>query len=123
MCSRTLIGWSEQPMIVLSGRVACDLLFMLTRAILMTSSHSEGDQAAQFQLGEVYYFGGWGEQQNYTKAHSHFFRARGLVGAQARLGEMYAYGLGVRQNYKKAFGLLQTAANHRHGRSQALLGQ
>lgn len=81
-------------------------------------SASNGDQAAQFQLGEVYYFGGWGEDQNYTKAFEHFMRARGLVGAQARLGEMYAYGLGVNVNYQKAFGLLQTAANRQnHGRA------
>jgi uncharacterized protein len=64
----------------------------------------EGNSAAQFNLGLLYYEGE-GVPQNYGEAAKWFERAaeQGYASAQYNLGAMYGVGHGVKRDYSKAY--------------------
>ena len=82
-----------------------------------------GNENAQFCLGEAYRLGDGIEQNNwkaflwYTKAAEH-----GLIFAQTLVGYMYSEGEGVEQNYEKAFEWYTKAAEQGEEIAQRLLG-
>lgn len=58
---------------------------------------------AQLNLGDIYFNGKGGVEQNYQEAVKWYklATAQGNVDAQLILGNMYFNGLGVEQNYKE----------------------
>jgi len=63
----------------------------------------EADSAANYNLGEKYYYGN-GVPQDYTKAAKWYRKAaeQGYAPAQSNLGVMYEHGKGVPKDYTKA---------------------
>lgn len=64
----------------------------------------QGDAAAQFNLGLMYY-DGTGVAQNYRQAAEWFQRSadQGYTKSQLNLGAMYAVGKGVKRNYVQSY--------------------
>ena len=71
----------------------------------------EGNSAAQFNLGLLYYDGN-GVPQNFSEAARWFQEAadRGWAKAQYNLGAMYGAGRGVKRDYSKAYVWLSLCA-------------
>ena len=83
----------------------------------------QGHADAQFELGNIYYFGIW-LTQDYTEA-VRWYRAaaeRGLAEAQYNLGVMYSNGYGVIRDYSMAERWYRAAAEQGDLRSKILLG-
>src|SRR5579859_5772774 len=70
-----------------------------------------GSEAAEFNLGLLYY-DGTGVPQNYSEAAQWFEKAadQGYVKAQYNLGEMYAVGKGVKRDYVQSYKWLSICA-------------
>ena len=71
----------------------------------------QGDAAAQFNLGVIYYMGR-GVQQDYSQAFSWYRKAaeQGHAMAQTNIGAMYENGQGVAQDFAEAARLYGLAA-------------
>ncbi len=79
---------------------------------------------AMYQLGDMYASGQGADRQDWTEAVKWFEQA-GMFQQQAvyALGECYFYGNGVKQDYRRAYDLLQVSANQNNNRqAQVLLG-
>ncbi len=81
------------------------------------------DIKAQFNLGEMYYYGR-GIQQDYAEAAKWFQYAanRGHAKAQFNLGMMYYYGRDIQQDYAEAAKWFQLAAEREDAKAQFGLG-
>ena len=79
----------------------------------------QGNAAAQFDLGYMYY-NGRGVEVDYAKALKYYLMAadQGNASAMTNLGVMYSKGQGVTQSYEKAIGYYEKAADK--GSTQAL---
>ena len=73
---------------------------------------SEGDPVAQYQFGEVYFFGGKGISPNPAKAVDWFVKAaeQGDVSAQLSLSDCYYNGTGVEEDHFEAVRWVRKAA-------------
>ncbi|MCX6894423.1 MAG: tetratricopeptide repeat protein [Verrucomicrobia bacterium] len=76
---------------------------------MLIQKAESGDENAQYELGDAYYYGVCGEDDEEVKkdtkqAVEWYQKAaeRGHVEAQTRLAWMYQYGKGVRKNHKQA---------------------
>jgi uncharacterized protein len=83
----------------------------------------QGDAAAQFNLGVMYYEGR-SVQQDYNQAAAWYRKAaeQGHAKAQFNLGMMYDEGQGVQQNYTQAAAWYRKAAEQGHAKAQFNLG-
>ncbi len=65
----------------------------------------------------------YGDKPDYNFAHQLCNQAADLhiSSAQTLLGELYFFGLGIKQNYKQAFKFYETAANQDHPHAQFML--
>jgi uncharacterized protein len=83
----------------------------------------QGDAAAQFNLGLIYYKG-QGVPQDYVAAAVWLRKAadQGVAAAQWSIGSMYANGRGVRQDYAAAVSWYRKAADKGDANAQANLG-
>jgi len=83
----------------------------------------EGNEIAQFNLGNSYYYGN-GVPQNYKSAVKWYKLAanQGVADAQFNLGNSYYNGNGVPQNYKSAVKWYKLAANQGSNKAQWNLG-
>ena len=83
----------------------------------------QGNAAAQFSLGQLYYHGK-GVLQDYAQALMWYQRAtnQGFVHGQNRLGMMYAQGIGVPQDYAEALKWYGLAAKQGSAMAQERLG-
>jgi len=79
----------------------------------------QGEDNAQYFLGEMYYTGD-GVAQNFADAAIWFTKAaeQGHLNAQCYLGEMYKDGIGVNQDYAEAFRWLSESAAQGHSIAQ-----
>ena len=89
----------------------------------LTPLAEQGDADAQYNLGEMYYFG-TGVPQDYQTALEWFKLAaeQGHADAQYILGVLYHNGEGVLQDYKVALKWLKLAAEQGHATAQYILG-
>ncbi len=80
---------------------------------LFKKAAEAGDGSAMRFLGDTLYYGKF-QTQDFQKARSYYEKAEaiGYLGAHAtnNLGVIYAKGLGVKQDYKRAFQLFQKSA-------------
>lgn len=80
---------------------------------LFEKAAAAGDVSAMPFLGDVFYYGKF-RAQDYPTARSYYEKAEavGYLGAERtnNLGVIYAKGLGVKQDYKRAFQLFQKSA-------------
>ena len=94
--------------------------------MIVESAEKKGSAAAQFYLGEIFYYG-QGAPQNYKEAVKWYKKAaeQGDAAAQSNLGVMYAKGEGVPQDYIKAhmwFNLAAAAGNENAKHNRDVLG-
>lgn len=90
------------------------------------AQHSEHPHMeAQYMLGMLYAVGGYGVEQNPTKAFFWLFKAaeQGHVKAKSKLGDMYYNGHGVDKDIGKAFECYQYAANKDDAWAQYMVGE
>ena len=73
---------------------------------------NDGDSEAQFQLGNAYYFGAFGATKNLVEAARWYRKAaeQNHIKAQNCLGDCYAFGRGVPQDYDEALKWFHSAA-------------
>lgn len=78
-----------------------------------------GEVDAHCPLGSIQY-----DIQSYKSAVRHYEKAaaQGFACGQARLSHMYAYGQGVKRDYRRSFALAQQAAQQNEPQGQYLLG-
>jgi TPR repeat protein len=110
--------------------MACCLLLLMAGVVQGQSvfpdtleAAKQGDAAAQYNLGVLYY-NGEGVPQDYETAVYWFRKAteQGNAFAQYNLGLSYYMGHGVPQDYMAAIQLFQKAAEQGHARAQYDLG-
>ena len=87
----------------------------------------QGDAAAQFNLGLLYY-DGTGVPQDYRQAAEWFRRSadQGYTKSQLNLGAMYAVGRGVKRDYVQSyvwFALCAAAGDERCAEKREAIGQ
>ena len=84
----------------------------------------EGDEEAQYELGEMYYIGDGRVKQNYALALKWWMKAakKGCSKAQNSLGAMYYRGEGVEQNYAEACKWFKKLSKQEHEGAQNNLG-
>jgi len=87
----------------------------------MLAAASQGVLAAQFVIGTSYR-SGFGVQLNYTEAARWFQKAAAIPGAVRELGKLYAVGLGVPKNERRAAELLLHAGVQGDVEAQVDLG-
>jgi len=114
--------------IVLFICLACAYAFIFGMTAPVSSDDllakaTEGDAAAQYDLGWRYYFGEEVEQ-DYEKAVEWFTKAaeQGHTEAQTSLGVRYYFGEGVEQDYGKAVYWFTKATEQGHAEAQTSLG-
>lgn len=88
------------------------------QVLLLKMKADKGDAQAAVQVGQVYFYGFYGEAVNMTRAFPYFYQAmlKGEETAEAFVGHMYYRGLGVEANPKKAFEIFKDGdfkKNHR----------
>jgi hypothetical protein len=93
--------------------------YATTRRI-MQSLAEQGDPAAQWHLGNMYYRGLGVPSENYGEAMKWYREAakQGHVEAQDALGNMYYHGLGVQPNYVPAYMWSNLAIANRQSRNE-----
>ena len=81
---------------------------------LITSAEERGDAGAMLELGERFWFGTLGAEQDYEEAIRWLLRAaeRGVQDAEYLIAEAYRCGYGVEQDYEKYFDWLDRSAQH-----------
>ena len=91
--------------------------------MIVESAEKKGSAAAQFYLGEIFYYG-QGAPQNYKEAVKWYKKAaeQGDAVAQSNLGVMYHIGEGVTQNYNEAMEWYKKAAEQGDAAAQSNLG-
>lgn len=85
----------------------------------------QGDAEGQFELGNIYRFGRYGEANNGIEAIKWYNRAieQGYIEAQVKLGEIYQYGnQGVTKNITEALKWYRKAAELENANAQYKLG-
>jgi len=90
---------------------------------MIVESADQGSAAAQFYLGEMFYYGK-GTTQDYEEAIQWYTKAaeQGHAAAQSNLGVMYYIGEGVAQNFKEAVKWSRKAAEQGNHVAQSNLG-
>uniref|UniRef100_H2Y1T4 Uncharacterized protein n=1 Tax=Ciona intestinalis TaxID=7719 RepID=H2Y1T4_CIOIN len=119
MVSRVRLIDEEENPSTTSGRVDDDLIQYYQFLA------DKGDAPAQVTLGQLYYQGGRGFEQNSRKAYEYFSKAAEASNAngQAYLGKMFAEGSeSIRQNNQTALKYYKMAADQGNPIGQAGLG-
>jgi TPR repeat protein len=82
------------------------------------------DVSAQYTIGQIYTFGGYGVEKNYEKAAYWYKKAsdNGFSGAKASLANFYIKGWGVKKNCAKGLQLYQDLAEQNLWYAQDALG-
>ncbi|KAF9901566.1 hypothetical protein EC991_006014 [Linnemannia zychae] len=88
------------------------------------ASGKEGDGRAENNLGAVYLKGGYGVEQDYTKAFEYFLKGaeKGYAGAQETVAYLYEEGQGVEQDFEKAIAWYKKAGRKGNGAALYRLG-
>ena len=97
---------------------------MPSARVLLTQAAEIGSAVAQIKLGDAYFDGDEGFEQDDAKA-VRWYRAaagQGSAAGQWRLGIMYAYGRGVPRDYATAVRWFRAAAEQGSDQGQWLLG-
>ena len=97
---------------------------MPSERALLTQVAQMGGAVAQVQLGDAYFHGREGFEQDYAQAVRWYRTAAGQGNAagQWRLGTMYVYGRGVPKDYATAVRWFRAAAEQGNDQGQWLLG-
>lgn len=83
-----------------------------------------GDISAQYVIGQVYYYGGSGVEQNYSEAFPYLELAarNGHAGAMGLIGQMFLHGHGVQVDYSSALHYFREGAKQNNPLSLHGLG-
>lgn len=86
---------------------------------------NQGSFLAQFNLGMLYFTGGFGLTKDSLLAEKWLNQAakQGFPAAQSALGLLYSSGIGIPKNYEKAFQWHQKASHHGYPDSQKYLSR
>ena len=82
------------------------------------------DASAQYTIGQIYTFAGYGIQKDYKLAAKWYKKAmkNGNLGAKLTMGTFYVHGLGVKKNCYKGLALYQELADKNMPLAQDSLG-
>ena len=99
--------------------LALFLSMLLVLSVVHSTAEGSGNAADLYELGNDAY-----RQSNYQAAADYFRKAAdlGLDVAQASLGVLHYYGLGVEQSYEKAMEYWQMAADQGYAIAMTNLG-
>lgn len=105
-------SWVLGPLLLCQVALVSDALGQDNTLELLQSAASQGDSAAQFDMGNRYLYGDGVEPDNFEAARwFHLAADQGNNNAQYNLGVMYLQGTGVIADFPTALGWFRQAAD------------